>query len=78
MRKKLSEIAFHRMKPVVGFNEETGEVREYKSLIDVKKDGFHPVHVSECCRKLKGFKSHKGFKWVFKEEYINNIFKEVQ
>ena len=44
-------------------------VKEWDSINLTKEDGFVPGHISKCCKKI--FKSHKGYKWMYKTEYEN-------
>lgn len=44
----------------------TGEIKEYKSVRDVSKEGFDSSTVSKVCKgKLN---THKGYYWKYKEE----------
>lgn len=45
---KKSQMKF--TKPVKGTNPVTGEIKVYKSINDVKNDGFRPGDVCKCCK----------------------------
>ena len=49
--------------PVIRIDSD-GNVKEYDSLNDAKKEGFTTPSVSRCCKKET--KSYKGYKWEFK------------
>lgn len=40
-------------------------IKIYSSITDTGKDGFTPSHISKCCQKKYGFKTHKGFRWEY-------------
>lgn len=56
--KKISEGV---SKQVVSFNPINGEIKVYRKISDVAKDGFNPTHVSSCCTGRR--KHHRGLKW---------------
>lgn len=51
--------------PVIGVCVTTGEVIEFPSTAEAHRNGFDKSHISACCRG-EG-KTHKGFKWKYKE-----------
>lgn len=53
-------------KQVIGIEIKGNKVLKYSSLNQVKKDGFQPSCVSNCCNKKR--LTHKGFVWRFKDE----------
>jgi group I intron endonuclease len=53
-RRKISE---RQKVPVVGMSIETGEIKEYPSSIDTKKDGFNYKNIGKCCDLLVCFSS---------------------
>lgn len=59
-------VAEKQSKPVIQLTK-TGElVREWPSIREAGRNGFHQSSVTRCCRgKLK---THKGFHWEYKEE----------
>lgn len=59
-----------KWKPVLSKNLETNEIKEYKCVHEVTKDGFSPTKVSAVC--LGKRKSHKGHLFI----HINESFKE--
>ena len=54
---------------VVGINIENPDITiEYSSMGQAQKDGFSAGNICSCCNgKLK---SHKGYYWCYKEDYI--------
>lgn len=44
---------------------DTGLIKEYESLKDAEKEGFHRYHIGECCKGL--IEKHKGYYWKYKE-----------
>ncbi len=44
-------------------------IKEYKGLIDTKIDGFNPSIVCLCSKYPNKYKTHKGFKFKYKEDY---------
>ncbi|MEK6952669.1 MAG: GIY-YIG nuclease family protein [Nanoarchaeota archaeon] len=61
--KKQKEVKSHLMKPVERIDPETGEVKEYESLKDTRKDGFTYGKVADVCNGK--MMKHKGFYWQF-------------
>lgn len=53
-------------KKVIGISINGNMVLRYDAVNEVKKDGFHPSCVSECCNNLR--QTHKGFLWRFRNE----------
>ena len=62
-------------KPVLQFTLDGEFVREWPSTMECERNGFSQQHVSECC--LGKRKSHKGFLWMFAEDYKEKQFKEL-
>lgn len=60
-------------KPVIQLDLDDNFIKEWPSAKSTKKDNFSPTNVSQCCRGEK--KTHKGFKWMYKEDYEKNITK---
>ena len=55
-----------RSKPIYGINIRTNERIEFPSTREAERSGFDHGHIVDC---LKGRnKSHKGYKWFYKEE----------
>ena len=46
-------------------------IKEFKAVRDTEKEGYNHRCVSDCCNKKR--KTHRGYKWVFKEEYFDEI-----
>lgn len=55
-------------KPILQYTKDGILVKEYDFISQVHEDGFSIGNVSNCARKIKGYKSHKGFIWKYKEE----------
>ena len=54
---------------VVQLTKENILVKEWDCLADIKREcGFNPSHICNCCKGKR--KSHKGYKWMYKTEYI--------
>ena len=54
----------------------TGElIREWESTRECGRNGFSQSHVAACCRGEE--KTHKGFRWMFADDYKENQFKEL-
>jgi hypothetical protein len=64
--KLLGSFKEHLIRPVIAINLITNETKEYKSLLDVKVDGFKPKIISRICRKKYDYDNYRGFKWKFK------------
>ena len=63
-------------KKVLQFSK-TGEfIREWESTRECGRNGFDQGAVARCCRGER--KSHKGFLWMFADDYKEKQLKEVQ
>lgn len=72
-RKNMSD-AQHKV-VVVCLDKNSGEiVKIYESAISVRKDGFDDGKVIACCKHRPHRNNHKGYKWMYLDEYnkINN------
>ena len=57
-----------KSKPVVQIDLNTNEVINiYSGTREASRQGFKQSHISSCCNGKR--KSHKGFKWMFLEDY---------
>ena len=54
-------------RPVVGFNQTTGEMVSYSKSSNAVKDGFTQSRISKCCASGKG--KHRGFEWMYLDEH---------
>lgn len=55
-------------KPVLQLDKKTLEIlKEYPSASSAKEDGFNSTNIGQVCRGEK--KSHKGYVWIYKDEY---------
>ena len=52
-----------RKKAVVAYNEY--ETIYFPSMKDAEKLGFNHRHISNCCNKKYGYKTHKGYEWRY-------------
>ena len=50
-------------------------IREWESARECGRNGFDPGHVSACCNGKQ--KTHKGFRWMYAEDYEEKQFKEL-
>lgn len=70
--------------PVVGMNIKTGEIKEYPSAADTKKDGFDEKSVRKCAieyvakRNSKPSRSisHRGWVWMEKTKYTFDLMSQ--
>ena len=54
----------------------TGElIKEWESTQECGRNGFNQSNVAACCRGEQ--KTHKGFRWMFAEDYKEKQFKEL-
>jgi group I intron endonuclease len=54
-------------KPVLQIDRSTGEViKEWKDVCEASYAGFERRYVISCCKEKKGYNSHKGFIWRWK------------
>ena len=49
------------------------KIKFYSCAKDVYNDGFDSSTVCKCCKKLKKYNTHKGYKWMYVEEYYKYI-----
>lgn len=53
--------------PVQAIDPNTGVVvREFPSTAEAARNGFSSTAISRCCRGVKRYKTHKGYKWRYK------------
>ena len=50
-------------------------IREWESTHECGRNGFDQSHVADCCRGEQ--KSHKGFRWMYADDYKENQLKEL-
>ena len=65
--KKRNEACEKYYKAVYQLDENGNIINEYKSLQSTNQDGFNPSLVLACVKKHR--RSHKGFIWIYKDEY---------
>ena len=51
-------------------------IKEWPSIMECARNGFAHSHVAECCRGER--KSHKGFRFMFADDYKEKQLKEVE
>ena len=49
-------------------------IKEWESVSECGRNGFSQGNVSECCQGKR--KTHKGFRWMFADDYREKQFKE--
>ena len=55
----------------------TGDlIREWPSTMECERNGFHQGAVAACCQGKR--KSHKGFRWMYTDDYKEKQLKEVE
>ncbi len=55
-------------KPVLQIDQKTGEiVREWVDVSEAGRSGYERRYVLACCKGRKGYNSHKGYIWKWKE-----------
>ena len=59
----------NRARAVVGFKIDGCGIKYYKYTRECEKDGFCHSHISACCKGK--YKSHKGYKWFYADEFFN-------
>lgn len=64
-----------RSKRVIQLSLSGDLIREWESTKECGRNGFNQGHVGACCRGER--KSHKGFRWMYAEDYKEKQFKEL-
>ena len=62
----LKKAQLSRKRPVIASNGT--EVLRFESAMDAEKMGFNHRHISNCCNKRYGYKTHKGYEWRYENE----------
>ena len=62
----LKKAQLSRKRPVIASNGT--EVLRFESATDAEKMGFNHRHISNCCNKRYGYKTHKGYEWRYENE----------
>lgn len=58
---------------IVQLNLDGSLVRIWDSMRQAERDGgFRNSHISKCCMGCKRYKTHKGYKWMYYEDYKDN------
>lgn len=67
------KISKSQLKPVVGMNMKTGEIKEYVSVTGTAKDGFDPRGIGGACKLSKYGNRNKlsslGWVWMYKKDF---------
>jgi hypothetical protein len=71
------KISKSQLKPVVGMNIKTGEIREYPFVMDVTRDGFDYKAIGGACKLRTSTNrngtftnlSAKGWVWMYKKDF---------
>lgn len=59
--------------PVVQLDNNGNFVAEYKSIIEASRlTGIATSSICYCCKHKDGYKSAKGFIWMYKDKYLQN------
>lgn len=60
-----------RNKPVIQLDMQGNFIKEWESIKEVRETlGIESSGISACCKKKPRHKSYKGYKWVYKSDYI--------
>ena len=59
-------------RPVVQLTLEGKLVKIWNSTRETEKEGFRHSEVSAVCRGYRGAKTHKGFLWMYEDEYLKS------
>ena len=62
-------------KPVIQLSLSGEFIREWESTHECGRNGYNGGHVAACCRGKE--KSHKGFRWMYAEDYKEKQFKNL-
>lgn len=54
-------------KPVLQYTIDGTFIREWESITEAQRNGFHSGTIINCCRGKKRYKTHKGYVWKYKE-----------
>lgn len=49
----------------IGFNS----IKIYDCIKDAESDGFNHSQIISCCQRKYGYKTHKGYQWIYLEDY---------
>lgn len=55
-------------KAVLQFTLDGQLVKEWKSTQEAERNGFDSGNICRCCNNKNKFKTHRGYKWVYKKE----------
>lgn len=59
-------------RPVVQLTLDRKLVKIWNSTRETEKEGFRHSEVSAVCRGYRGAKTHKGFLWMYEDEYLKS------
>lgn len=48
-------------------------IREWPSAKECGRNGFDSSGVSKCCRGIEKYKSHKGYRWMYAEDFFRML-----
>ena len=65
-----------RSKPVLQLSLDGDLIREWPSVAECGRNGFSQSAVAACCNGKR--KTHKGFLWMFADDYKEKQLKEVE
>ena len=73
MRKALTNGK--KSKKVLQFTLDRELIREWPSIMECERNGFDSGAVCKCCNGKQ--KTHKGFRWMYADDYKENQLKEL-
>lgn len=56
------------LKPVIGVSVDRGTIKSFETMQKVTQEGFSKQKVCDCCKGRR--KTHKGYIWMYLEDYI--------
>lgn len=60
------ENSSHALSKKVGqFSKEGNLVKEWESIREAERNGFHSSAISACCKNKNNYNTHKGFIWKY-------------
>lgn len=56
-------------KPIVGIKNDK-LFYYFPSSAEAQRNGFQQAHINKCCNKETFYKTHKGYKWQYMDDYL--------
>lgn len=60
---------FIKSKPVLALKDGNIEMF-FPSAMEAERQGFDNSHINKCCQKQGYYKTHKGYQWMYLEDYL--------